>query len=232
MTLRTEKMINFLKIISPKWLKTRIYDYVRLRIEENNRINTLLVPKYAIQQETIQNTKLLLSREELLKLLPKEGVVAELGVDEGHFSEIILEICKPQKLHLIDVWESERYNQNKRKSVEENLKAQIDSGIVQIDLGYSTVVGNKFQNNYFDWIYIDTDHSYQTTIDELKVYSSKVKEDGIIAGHDYIIGNWDGMRRYGVIEAVYEFCSKNSWEIIYLTMEHDNHPSFAIRKIK
>jgi hypothetical protein len=72
---------------------------------------------------------------------------------------------------------------------------------------------------------------YKTTTDELQSYHLKIKPNGIIAGHDFILGNWDGIVRYGVIEAVYEFCVKYNWEIIYLTTELYTNPSFAIRKI-
>ena len=190
------------------------------------------IPKYEISDIHIKNAKLITTREELLRILPQNGIVAELGVDEGGFSELILNICNPHKLHLVDFWGSQRYNQNKKKHVENKFKSQINSGLVEINLGYSTEVWKKFKDNYFDWIYIDTDHSYQTTINELETWNSKVKDNGIIAGHDYIIRNWNGMVRYGVIEAVYEFCSKYNWEILYLTMEIDNYPSFAIRKIE
>ena len=43
-----------------------------------------------------------------------------------------------------------------------------------------------FDNEFFDWIYIDTDHSYETTYKELNSWSSKIKQDGVIAGHDYM----------------------------------------------
>lgn len=82
-----------------------------------------------------------------------------------------------------------------------------------------------------DWIYIDTDHSYETTRDELRLYASKVKDGGIIAGHDYVKGNWITTYRYGVIEAVHEFCVGNDWELIYLTAEPLESQSFAIRKV-
>lgn len=223
--------MRLFKSLMPKWIQRKIYNHVKTKIIQNNKIQSRQIPKYAIRTETIQNTKLLLNREELLKILPKNGTVAELGVDEGSFSAQILNICNPKKLHLIDFWGFDRYNQDKKRQVEEKFKSQINSGNVQIDIGFSTEIGQKFQDNHFDWIYIDTDHSYQTTIKELEIWKSKVKVNGLIAGHDYIIGYWDGMVRYGVIEAVYEFCSKNNWEILYLTMELNNHPSFAIRRI-
>lgn len=189
------------------------------------------IPKYELSEIHIKNTKLLTTREELLKLLPKGGVVAELGVDEGGFSEKILKLTQPEKLHLIDYWGTKRYNVNKRNGVELKFKNLIQNNKVEINLGYSTDVVKEFDDNYFDWIYIDTTHLYKTTIDELVLYHKKIKPNGIIAGHDYILGNWDGIVRYGVIEAVYEFCVKYNWEIIYITAELQPNPSFAIRKI-
>ena len=58
-----------------------------------------------------------------------------------------------------------------------------------------------------------------------------MKKGGIIAGHDYVHGNWISAFRYGVVEAVHEFCVQFGWEIIYLTIEPTENQSFAIRKI-
>lgn len=189
------------------------------------------IPKFDLRSEHIKNAKLLKNRDELLKLLPQNGIVAELGVDNGDFSDLILNINKPKRLHLIDSWGSERFNQTKREKVENRFASQIKENLVIIDIELSTQVVHKFKDNYFDWIYIDTSHSYEMTIAELEFYRTKVKENGIIAGHDYILGNWDGVVRYGVIEAVHEFCLKYDWEILYITVELKNTPSFAIRKI-
>ncbi len=189
------------------------------------------IPKIDLSTEHIQNTKVLANRTDLLKLLPKGGVVAELGVNKGGFSADILEHTAPEKLHLIDMWGSKRYNQDIRKSVESRFANELASGKVEINLGLSTGVVNDFKEAYFDWIYIDTDHSYQTTKAELEMYASKMKPGGIMAGHDYTVCNWNGLVRYGVIEAVHEFCKNQNWEIIYLSMEMTVKPSFAIRKL-
>jgi hypothetical protein len=42
-----------------------------------NKRQSSQIPQFEIRQKHIQNTKLLTTREELLKLLPKEGIVAE-----------------------------------------------------------------------------------------------------------------------------------------------------------
>ncbi len=103
---------------------------------------------------------------------------------------------------------------------------------MEINLGLSTEVVSQFRDKYFDWIYIDTSHNYIVTKQELEMYQSKIRDGGIIAGHDYV--RWDraGFGRYGVIEAVTEFCVHYDWEIIYLTVENNGNPSFAIRKIE
>ena len=96
----------------------------------------------------------------------------------------------------------------------------------------STEAVSDFEDNYFDWIYLDTDHSYELTSVELLKYAAKAKQNGVISGHDYSMGNWVESYRYGVIEAVHEFCVKHDWELIYLTLEPTENQSFAIRRIQ
>jgi len=191
------------------------------------------MPAFEFEQKHIERTRPLLTRQDLLSLLPKNGIVAEIGVDKGDFSRMIMNTCSPKKLHLVDIWGDARYNQEKRKGVENMFASQIESGQVQIDLGLSTDVVSQYDDAYFDWIYIDTDHSYKTTYAELNAYAPKVKSGGIIAGHDYIVANWNGMVRYGVVEAVYQFCVEQNWELIHVTMENHGQrfPSFALKKI-
>lgn len=200
-------------------------------VKKGNSIISSKIPRVDLSKIHVNNAKLLISREELLSLLPFGGVVAELGVDQGDFSESILNITKPQKLHLIDTWGSKRYNQHKRNSVENRFSKEVKENSVEINIGLSTDVVTNFKDNYFDWIYIDTTHSYKTTIEELEAYRTKIKPNGYITGHDFILGNWDALVRYGVIEAVYEFCVKYNWELLYVTTEISSNPSFAIRRI-
>jgi len=189
------------------------------------------IPKVSLEQKHIQNCELLLNRETLLKKMPKESIVGEIGVDEGAFSRSIYNEVKPEKLHLIDIWSTDRYHDGKFQMVQQSFSSEIENGMVQIHRKLSTEAVDDFNDNYFGWIYVDTDHSYETTRDELKLYAPKLKEGGIIAGHDYEKGNWITTYRYGVIEAVHEFCVNNNWELLYLTAEPTENKSFAIRKI-
>ena len=184
-----------------------------------------------LQQKHVNNLKVVLDREALIKLLPKDGIVAELGVDEGDFSSKILTLSNPKKLYLIDAWGSQRYNEYKMRKVEERFKDYINSGRVIIRRGLSDAILNTFEDAFFDWAYIDTAHSYKLTQKELELCRLKVKDGGIISGHDYCMGNIDKALHYGVVQAVNEFCAKYDWEYIFLTHETDRKLSFAIRKI-
>ncbi len=185
-----------------------------------------------LNQKNIKDLKVVLNREILLKFLPKNGIITELGVDKGDFSNKIISLTHPKKLYLIDIWDSERFDKNKMHYVRKRFQKEIDAGRVIIIRGTSEKELKKFENGYFDWVYIDTTHSYKQTIKELELCRMKVKDGGIIAGHDYCQGNINKALAYGVVKAVNQFCIKFDWEFIYLTHETDRKLSFAIRKIK
>lgn len=201
----------------------------KMRIYRANTVNQM--PNISLEEKHVNNTKILLNRKELLKTFQKNCTCAEIGVAAGDFSEMILQINKPQKLHLIDAWHSERYNNSLERSVKQKFARELESKQIILNKGLSTDILPEFEDHYFDWVYIDTVHDYHTTAQELTICREKVKDGGIIAGHDFSMGNWVGNVKYGVINAVYEFCKKYDWEIIYLTGEIVEK-SFAIRKIE
>lgn len=81
--------------------------------ESVNDTNYLESVPEKLPGEHIRNVAVHPSREEMLTTFPKDGKVAELGVDEGDFSDQILSITEPKKLSLIDVWGTERYDKKK-----------------------------------------------------------------------------------------------------------------------
>ena len=191
------------------------------------------IPKVPLEHRHFDNCQLLKDRADLLRNLPKGGTVAEIGVAEGDFSEQIFEICQPTRLCLIDVWKPDnpRYGEDLYLQVLDRFSEEMQEGAVAINRKLSTEAAEDFEDGYFDWIYLDTDHTYPTTQRELDAYASKVAQNGIIAGHDYSMGQWVKGHRHGVIEAVHEFLVERDWELIYLTIDPIEHQSFAIRRI-
>lgn len=190
-----------------------------------------IIPKIPLSTKHIENCQMLTDRKKLLELLPKNGMVAELGVAAGCFSSDILNYNKPKQLHLIDIWGSDRYNEGLLDNIKKIFVQEISSKEVLIHRKLSHHAALDFPDEFFDWVYIDTTHSYAQTKLELELYAPKIKSGGIIAGHDYIMGNWGKSFKYGVIEAVHEFCATHNYEFKYLTMDLSENQSFAIKKI-
>jgi hypothetical protein len=81
-----------------------------------------------------------------------------------------------------------------------------------------------FNDEYFDIIYIDGDHSYEGVLRDLKLSYNKVKKNGIICGHDYNISTYPQ-----IVQAVWSFCKEYNLKINYLT--RDELPTFGIIKL-
>lgn len=189
------------------------------------------IPRFLIQEKHVDGGEILLNRGALIRKMPRGGTVAEIGVDEGNFSQEIIQLNNPRRLHLIDAWGSQRYNELKARRVLERFDENIASGTVIVNRGSSLAEAEQFDDEYFDWVYLDTSHSYHATLSELYAYSNKVKKSGFIAGHDYKMGNWKASLKYGVIEAVAEFCCKEDWRLAFWTADFAESNSFAITRI-
>lgn len=223
---------SVLKKCLPHGLRKWIRNFL-LAEEYQARANILRqLPQVSLTERHVRNCSALLNRAAMLSKLEKGGVLAELGVNQGEFSQQILEIAQPGKLHLVDTWASERYHDGLFNSVTEKFRRQIDQGQIEIHRKLSTEAAADFADGTFDCVYIDTNHTYETTREELEKYAPKLKPGGILSGHDYVQGNWARSYRYGVIEAVHEFCVAKDWELVYITLDVTESPSFAIRKIQ
>jgi len=179
-----------------------------------------------------------LSRGDLVKLLPKASCVAEIGTFRGGFASHIHRACKPEILHLIDPWGKEKedpYVTSYRvtddmeamfQSVLTMFAGPIQSGAVRVHRNYSFEIADSFPAEYFDWIYVDGMHSYEAVLQDLKVYSPKVKSDGFIMGHDFSNTRMGRIKHFGVIRAVREFCDTSDFKLVLVTNE--DAPSYML----
>lgn len=222
--------------IGPGIPATEFPEVLETRSEYENALQAVrskredMLPKIPLLQTHIEGATLLTDRLSLLARMPKHGIVAELGVAAGDFSRQIVDVCAPAELHLVDIWDSDRYGEELYLSVNSHFQQQQLCGEVIIHRKPSLEALENFPDQTFDWVYIDTTHSYELTRDELRACARKVKSTGIIAGHDYMQGNWRTQYRYGVIEAVHEFCVEYNYRVLYLTMDIAECLSFALIK--
>ena len=221
------------KTVIPYGVRKRIGARLKAHFDDQSAYERAkqILPKVPLDEKHLHNCQVLFDRSALLSCLPRGGIVAEIGVAQGDFSQLIWQTCEPKELHLIDAWNSNRFPLPFKASVRDRFLPEAKEGRIHIHRSLSVDAARNFPDAYFDWVYIDTDHSYSTTLAELLAYAPKIKPDGLIAGHDYCMGNWVTSYRYGVIEAVHEFCGTHGWELAYLTLEPSEHQSFAIRRM-
>lgn len=62
-----------------------------------------------------------------------------------------------------------------------------------------------FPNDYFDFVFVDGDHSFQSALDDFYAWWPKVKSGGWLFGHDYQHPQEKELG-WGVTEAADEFC--------------------------
>ena len=75
---------------------------------------------------------------------------------------------------------------------------------VQIHRGTSSDILSRFDDGYFDWIYIDADHRYPHVVSDLRLCLAKTKPGGLVAGDDYTWGSTEGYPVRRAVEKVVE----------------------------
>lgn len=169
-------------------------------------------------------------RADILRLLPKDSVGAEIGVFRGRFTAHILQVVEPRKLHLIDGWSKlygERFPNWGRYTNFGTLTTaaavqEVNDIIGRHDRKQASVIHEaddleclrSLPDGYFDWVYVDTAHDYGHNRAILEILAAKVKKSGMIIGHD-----WEDDPdevHYGVYRAVSEFCQTRGWRVVKL----------------
>jgi hypothetical protein len=137
-------------------------------------------------------------RESLLNAMPKGGTVAEIGVWKGEFSHRILDVCKPDMLHLIDPWQfmpefrNTCFGRLKNEFTLDDMFEEVKATFApdpRVVLHRDTSEGalNRFADHSLDWVYVDGNHNEPFVSNDIALCLQKVKPCGVIAGDDF---NW------------------------------------------
>jgi hypothetical protein len=155
------------------------------------------------------------NRFDLLRHLPKGGVVAEIGVLKGNFAQYIWDVVQPQEFHLVDIWNNTQ-NYTETRNRFRHLKE------VTIHKADSALTANEFPDEYFDWVYIDACHKYDFILADIQAWAPKVKT--WLMGHDFQSEEPYGS---GVMRAVIETIQTREWEMIGITEFDDYDTDFG-----
>ena len=174
-------------------------------------------------QHNVRSEKLPTRSAFIESMLPRGGVGAELGVHRGYFTPDLLELTRPSRLHLIDPWyllgKEWKWGNGNRSTVDalvgviHAFRDELVSGQVVLHIGGDLDILPTFPDAYFDWVYVDTSHTYEHTLAELRILKEKVKTEGIIAGDDW--RSDPSHKHHGVCKAVAEFAAQSDYQIVY-----------------
>ena len=196
-------------------------------------INT---PALELGVKHLQNCKVLPSRYHMLECLPKGGAWAEVGVAEGEFSNVILNIVKPASIDLIDTYDGfiaympfDYTAENHQQFIDDRFKEQP----VTTMKGLSWNVLKSLPDKSYDCIYIDAAHDYDSVKKDIQAAKGKIKDGGLLIFNDYKMCDHLSklFHHYGVCAAVNELCLEDGWEFIYFALQENMYCDVAIRKI-
>jgi hypothetical protein len=139
-------------------------------------------------------------------------VGAEIGVWKGHFSEVLLKANPGLHMYCVDPWVSYKaYIDHTRHDLiagaYEEAQKRLSQYPATIIRKFSVDAANDLPDGSLDFVYIDGNHSFQDVVNDLCVWSKKVRVGGIISGHDYKTFRPD--LNIHVVEAVQGFVAAN-----------------------
>jgi hypothetical protein len=143
------------------------------------------------------------ARDELPALLNARGLLGqgvEIGVKTGLYSDSLLSNWKGAELISIDPWieaEWEEYVDRSNVSQSEfNDNYEETKQRLSVHGERSTIwrlmsveAAEKVDDHQLDFAYIDARHDYDSVLEDLNAWASKVKPGGILSGHDYVDGD-------------------------------------------
>ena len=124
------------------------------------------------------------------------AIFIEIGAWKGKSAVFMAEEIKKSgkniEFYTIDLFEyTPEYNQYKKKGDNHSFYEEFMENInplkdfIKPIKGKSFEEANNFQDNSIDFLFVDGDHSYKGVKKDLESWFPKIKNAGIIAGHDY-----------------------------------------------
>lgn len=195
----------------------------------------------SLTQDNIREARLFATREDMIRSLPiaRSGVIAEVGVALGDFSEFLISTLEPEKFFAIDTFEmhlasshwgvptSRMFSGMTHQAFYEK-RLNGDNVIVDPRLSYVALADQ--QDNSFDMIYIDAEHTMDEVARDAKIAATKCKSNGVLIFNDYIM--WDHMlgAEYGIVQAVNTLVVEHGWSVIGFALQRDMFCDIAIQR--
>lgn len=187
-----------------------------------------------IPQSCLDNSRLYSSRYGLIRSLPRNTSVAEIGVAHGDFSEALITALRPKYFAAVDTFEGDvrtfgiaRQNlgsvlQGKthfqfynERLTELARKHRFD---LEIRKGTSWDEIGKLRSE-IDIFYVDAGHAFEEVLMDTQACLKKITKHGFLVFNDYCWANLSSGYVYGVIPVVNSLCSSGKWRVHSIALE-------------
>jgi Methyltransferase domain len=182
-------------------------------------------------------------RVRALEALPRGGVVAEIGVALGDFSQAMLTYLAPCRFDAFDLFKLHEAQSfwgrssadwfgglSHRTQYERRFADEIAAGKLHIHEGDSSQEMDKQPDSTYNAIYIDGDHTPEGVMRDAEISARKLKSDGILIFNDYIIFDHTVGVPYGVVPVVNEFCVNRGWRVLFFALQNHLFCDIALRR--
>lgn len=141
------------------------------------------------------------NRERFIDLIKQEDykIGLEVGVRTGDYSRFLVKSHKWDEFYGIDC--DSKCTSHTQDLTEYNYKMVI---------GKSPDIAVEFKDNYFDFIYIDAWHTYESVTKDLIAWYPKLKEGKLFCGDDYMLAHDHPESKFEIVEAVEDFCKERN----------------------
>jgi hypothetical protein len=200
-----------------------------------------------LRQEHVEGARLFSDRNELIKSLSYlvKPSVAELGLAYGDFSRFLIDQLRPQCFHAYDVFTmheqpiiwgkptSEIFNGlTHRQFFDKRFQKEIAGGQVTVFEGDSSTNLNNRDDGFYDIIYVDAGHTYDSVLKDAMVSIKKLKRNGFLIFNDYIMFDYFANMHYGIVYVVNDLCVNHGWKITHFALQNFMFCDVAIKQTK
>jgi len=143
---------------------------------------------------------------------------AEVGVNTGRTTSILLKMCPKLHLFAVDAWGPipddpsapdyrqiglEGRNASRARNTFHRVMRPYKNRMTVLE-GLSVRMADKVEDGSLDFVFIDADHRYAPALADIKAWFPKVRSGGMVSGHDYAHERFPG-----VTQAVREYFGDN-----------------------
>lgn len=194
-----------------------------------------------LSREHVDGARLFANRQEMVAALGvrRGGVIAEVGVGRGDFSEFLVRNLQPAAFVAFDTFTMDGWphawgtptseylgGMSHRDCFLDRMRPFEDR--LSLEVGPSRETLARQAPARFDLIYIDAQHDYESVLADACLAAAALKPDGFLVFNDYVLFDSFIGEHYGVVQVVNDMVVNQNWKVAGFALEQHMFCDIAI----